>query len=189
MNLELARNWWAVALRGVLGIAFGLLVFAWPQLFWVAVVFTFAAYAIVDGAIGIVAAVTGQRQAGPWWALILEGVVSIAAGVLAIAWPDITELAMLFLIAGWCVVTGVFEIAAAVRLRKHIKEEWLLGLDGVLSILLGLALAFMPVAGLLVVAWWVGAWALVSGVLMLVLAFQLRSLARHAPRHEYVAVH
>jgi uncharacterized membrane protein HdeD (DUF308 family) len=181
MERELAHNWWVVALRGVLAILFGVAAFLWPGLVWLAVVATFAAYALLDGGAAIVAAVRGQGQAGPWWALLLEGLVSILAGVAAIAWPGITELALLGVIAAWCTVTGVFEIIAAVRLRREIQGEWLLALSGFLSVIFGLALVFMPVAGLLVIAWWIGAYAVTSGALLLALSFRMRGLARHAP--------
>src|ERR1700730_6559522 len=96
LEIRVALNWWAMALRGVLAILFGVLAFFWPALFWLVVVFTFGAYAIIDGVTAIILAVTGHREAGPWGALLLEGLVGIAAGIVAFAWPDITSLAMLF---------------------------------------------------------------------------------------------
>jgi len=179
MEFELARNWWAVALRGVLALVFGVLAFFWPGFVWLVVVTLFGAYALIDGVLAIVAAVTGRGQAGPWWALLLEGLVGIAAGVIAFAWPDITELALLYVIAAWSLATGIFEIVAAIRLRRYIQGEWALALGGVLSLLLGLALALVPLAGLVVVAWWIGAYAVAFGVLMLALAFQLRAWGRN----------
>jgi uncharacterized membrane protein HdeD (DUF308 family) len=112
--------------------------------------------------------------------LLLEGIVGIAAGILAVVWPGITELALLFVIASWSLVTGVFEIVAAVYLRKYMEGEWLLALSGVLSVILGLALVLVPAAGLLVIAWWVGAYAIAFGALLVVLAFRLRGLIGHA---------
>lgn len=182
MELDLGRIWWAVALRGVLAILFGVMAFFWPTLLWLTVVYMFAAYALIDGLFAIIAAVTGQTRGAPWWGLLLEGLVGIAAGVVTFAWPGITQLALLGVVAAWSMVTGVLEVAAAVRLRKQIRGEWLLGMSGFLSILLGLALVLMPIAGLLVVAWWIGAYAVVSGTLLLALAFRLRGLARHPSR-------
>lgn len=184
----LARVWWAVALRGVLAVAFGVLAILWPGMFWLAVVFTFAAYAIIDGVFALVAAVRGDRDAGPRWALVLEGIVSIGAGVVAFAWPGITELALLWVIAGWAIATGVLGTVAAIRLRKEIRGEWALALSGVLSIILGAGLVLLPGPGLLAVAWWVGATSIVFGVLMVVLGVRLRGLAREA-RPAYVAAH
>jgi uncharacterized membrane protein HdeD (DUF308 family) len=157
-----------------------LVAFFWPGLVLLVFVYLFAIYAFADGILAITLAVTGHGQAGPWWALLLEGIVGIAAGVLAVVWPGITELAFLFVIAGWSLVTGVFEIVAAVYLRKYMEGEWLLALSGVLSVILGLALVLVPAAGLLVIAWWVGAYAIAFGALLVVLAFRLRGLIGHA---------
>jgi len=190
MELELARNWWVVALRGVFAVVFGALTFFWPGLFWLAVVYTFAAYALIDGIIALMSTVTGHGETGPWWALLLDGIVGIVAGMLAFLWPGITELALLYLIAAWSFVTGVFEIVAAIRLRRYIEGEWLLALSGAASILLGVALALAPLVGLLLVAWWVGLYAVAFGVLLLTLAFRLRGLARHTSRQQApVTVH
>jgi len=187
MELELARNWWVVALQGVLAILFGVLVFFWPAVPWLMVVYTFAAYALIDGGIAIVAAARGQSRRR--WALLLEGLVGILAGVLTVAWPEIPILVLYFLIAGWSIASGLLQIAAAIELRRYLPGEWALVLSGVLSVVLGLVLALMPEAGLVVLAWWVGAYLIVFGALVLALAFRLRSLARHpvSPEHALVA--
>lgn len=177
MESRLARMWWAMALRGVLAIIFGILAFLWPGAFWLAVVIAFAAYALVDGVFAIVAAVRGT-PAAPRWALVLYGVVGIATAAVAIAWPGITELVLLWVIAGWSIVTGALMVAAAIQLRKEIRGEWALGLSGLLSIILGMGLALLPGPGLVAIAWWVGANAIVLGILQLVLGFRLRSLMR-----------
>jgi len=187
MEFELARYWWVVALRGVLAILFGVLIFFAPGLGVLFMVASFAAYALVDGVLAITAAVRGRGRDAPWWALLLEGIAGIGAAVVAIAWPGITALALLYVVAGWSIATGILEIAAAIRLRKYIEGEWLLALSGVLSILLGLVLGLMPVPGLLALALWIGAYAVVSGVLLLVLAFRLRGMARHVARSEYAS--
>jgi len=179
--MTLARHWGAVVLRGVLALLFGVLVLLWPGTFWFAAVVTFAAYSLVYGILAIAGAMTGGRRAGPWWALLLQGLVSLASAVIAILWPGITELALFYLIAGWCIATGVFEIAAAVQLRREMQGTGLMALSGVLSIVLGLALGLFPLVGLLVLALWVAGWAIAFGVLLVVLGFRLRSLARHAP--------
>jgi uncharacterized membrane protein HdeD (DUF308 family) len=153
MELALARNWWAVALRGVVAIVFGLLAFFWPGFVWLVAVWTFAGFALIDGIFAIIAAVTVHGEGRRWWALLLEGIVGIAAGALTLLWPNITVLVLLALIAVWAVVTGVLEIITAIELRRHIQGEWLLALSGILSILLGIALALLPEAGLVVIAW------------------------------------
>ncbi len=181
MNGGLARNWWVLALRGFLAIVFGVLAFLWPGFAWAVVVLLFGAYAFVDGIFAIVAAVAGHGQAGRWWALLLEGIIGIAIGAITLFWPGVTELALLYLIAYWSIATGIFEIIAAVRLREHIQGEWALALGGILSVLFGLVLVVMPIAGAIAVAWLIGFYAVVFGVLLLVLAFRLRARSTATP--------
>jgi uncharacterized membrane protein HdeD (DUF308 family) len=180
MVIVLARNWWALALRGLFAILFGIAAFAWPGITLGALVLLYGAYALVDGVFAIAAAVVGRTDGMPWWALVLEGVAGIAVGIMTFAWPGITALVLLYLIAAWAVVTGIFEIVAAVRLRKEIQGEWLLALSGILSVLFGFALVFNPLAGALAVVWLIGAYAIAFGTLMIALAFRLRSWARQA---------
>jgi uncharacterized membrane protein HdeD (DUF308 family) len=170
--------WRLIALRGVLSILFGVLAFFWPGAFWLVVVVTFAAYALLDGILAIAAAVSGHEHGQRWWALLLEGIAGSAAAVICLAWVGIAEVAFMYVLAAWAVLSGIFEIAAAVRLRHYIRGEWLLALSGALSIILGVALALMPGVALLVIAWWVAAYAIAFGVLLLALAFRLRALVR-----------
>ena len=170
----IALSWSALALRGVLAIIFGLLVFAWPGLtLWVLVLF-FGANALVDGVLAIVAAVRGSASGGRWWGMLLEGILGIATGLVTFLWPGLTALVLLYFIAAWAIVIGVFEIVAAIRLRKEIEGEWLLALRGVLAILFGVILFANPGPGALAVVWLVGAFSIALGVLNLVLAFRLR---------------
>lgn len=181
MLAGLARNWWVLAVRGLFGIAFGILAFVWPGLTLGALVVVFGAYALVDGIFALVAAVRVAGAQGRWWPLLLESLVSIAAGVLTFVWPGITALALLFVIAAWAIVTGVFEIVAAVRLRKEISDEWALGLSGAASVIFGFWLLIFPGAGALAVVWLIGIYAIVFGVLLLMLAFRLRGMQEMAP--------
>jgi len=187
MEYSLARNWWALALRGVVAIVFGALVFLWPQLAWIWVVATFAAFALVDGIFSIVAAFMGGGVV-PWWALMIEGVLGISAGVGTFFWPGITELVLLYFIAYWAIATGVFEVVAAFRLRKEIEGEWVLAISGILSVVFGSVLVILPGAGALAVAWLIAAYSLLFGVLLLALALRLRGLARHPLRSHRVGV-
>jgi len=174
----LARNWWVVLLRGIAGIIFGLLTFFAPGISLAALVLLFGAYAFADGILAIVSAIRTRSDNQHWWVLIIEGILGIAAGILTLIWPGITALALLFLIAGWAVATGALEIAAAIRLRKVISHEWLLVLAGIASIAFGILLALFPGPGALAVVIWIGAYALVTGAMMIGLAFRLRSWAR-----------
>jgi uncharacterized membrane protein HdeD (DUF308 family) len=172
----LARNWWVVLLRGVAGIIFGVLTFIWPELSFTALVLLFGAYAFADGVLALITAVR-QRGNDRWWLLVVQGILGMAAGVITVLWPGITALALLYLIAAWALVTGGLEIAAAIRLRKVITGEWLLVLAGVASVALGVLLVLFPGPGALALVLWIGAYALVAGVLLVMLAFRLRSWA------------
>lgn len=173
----LSRNWWAVALRGVAAIIFGILTFVVPGITLAVLVLLFGGYAIVDGIFNLVAAARGRAgdgdQSRGW--LVLEGLVSIAAGIVTFVWPGLTALALVYIIAAWAVVTGVLEIVAAVRLRRHIDNEWWLALGGVLSIGFGVLLMVAPGVGALALVFWIGAYAIVFGALLVGLAFRLRN--------------
>ncbi len=179
MRFALAQNWWVLAIRGLLAILFGILVFLWPGLAWLVVVYTFAAYALLDGVFALVSAFSGQDRDGPWWAVLLEGLVGIAAGIAAFVLPGLTEVFLVYLIAFWAIGTGVFQVIAAIRLRRHLTDEWALALGGMLSVLIGILLAAQPGDGVLALAWLIAAYSVVFGVLFLVLAFQLRSWGQH----------
>jgi uncharacterized membrane protein HdeD (DUF308 family) len=174
----LARNWWAVVLRGVTGILFGLVTFVAPGISLAALVLVFGAYALVDGVLAIVSAVRRRGASDRWWVLLLAGLAGVGAGVVTLVWPGITALALLYMIAAWALLTGALEIAAAIRLRKAITGEWLLLLSGIVSIGLGVLLALFPGPGALAVVLWIGAWALVFGVLLIALGLRLRSWGR-----------
>jgi uncharacterized membrane protein HdeD (DUF308 family) len=174
----LARNWWTLALRGVCAILFGVMAIAWPAITLTVMVLFYGAYALADGTFAIAAAVTGRTHGLPWWSFLAQGVAGITIGVITFFWPGITALALLCLIAAWAVITGVFEIIAAVRLRKEIRGEWIMGLSGVLSLVLGVLLVARPTIGLVWIAWMTGFYAILFGSLLLVLGFRLRRLSR-----------
>jgi uncharacterized membrane protein HdeD (DUF308 family) len=165
MLLVYRLNWWTLALRGLAALIFGLLTFFWPGITLVVLVFLFGGYAIVDGIFAIAASIK-SRESKRWWLLLIEGILSINAGVLTFTWPGITLLILLGLIAGWAIVTGVLEIVAAIQMRKYITNEWLLALSGIASLLFGVMLLINPGIGLLTVAWLIGAYAVAFGVLI-----------------------
>lgn len=177
----LAKNWWVLALRGVLAIVFGVLAALMPGITLFALVLLFGSYAIVDGGFAVVAAIRRQGTDGPSWALLLEGVIGIAAGVVTFVFPGLSALALVYLIGAWAIVTGVLEIFAAVRLRRQIQGEWWLVATGVLSIIFGGLILVRPGAGALALVLWIGAYAIVFGILLLALAFRLRSLHHDVP--------
>jgi uncharacterized membrane protein HdeD (DUF308 family) len=184
----LSRNWWVFLLRGLAGILFGIITFVAPGISLAALVLVFGAYALADGVLAIVAAVR-RRGEGRWGMLLLEGLVGIAVAVVTLLWPGITAITLLYLIAAWATVTGVLELVAAVRLRKEIKGEWLLALGGVASIAFGVLVALFPGSGALALVLWIGAYALVFGVLLVVLSFRLRAWGKHPPIHHAAPSH
>lgn len=167
-------NWWALALRAVVAILLGILAFAMPGVTLKAIVILFAAYAIVGGVFAIVAAVRGLRAKERWGAMLVEGILGVVAGLIVLFWPGIGALTLTILVAAWAFATGVFEIAAAIKLRKIIKGEWLLMLAGVLAIFFGIAVMMRPAMGALVLVWWLGAYLIISGIVALALAFRIR---------------
>jgi uncharacterized membrane protein HdeD (DUF308 family) len=178
---RLSRDWWIFALQGVAAIVFGILALVWPGITLLALVLLFAAYALVDGALALMRGFRrGGEGGGPDWWRIARGVVGIAAGVIAFALPGITAYALLLVIAAWAIVSGVIELMAAYRLRDVIRGEWLLALDGLVAILFGVAISVFPSAGALAVVWLIGTFAIVSGVILLTIAFRLRGRARRA---------
>ncbi len=178
----LATNWWSLVIRGIVAMLFGLVTFAWPGITLGALVLLFGAYALIDGVMSIVGAWRASRAHERWGALVLEGVVGIVASAVTVLWPAITALALVLVIASWAIVTGALEIAAAIRLRKHITGEWLLALSGIASILFGVFAVVLPLAGALVIALAVGVYAIIFGVLLIALGFRLRNWNR-SPAH------
>ena len=176
MANSMAPNWWALVLRGLAAIIFGILAYIWPGITFTALVLLFGAYALWDGVFALVGAfrTEGDRR----WALLLEGIIGIAAGLVAFLWPGAASIALIYLIAGWAVATGLLEIFAAIRLRKEIEGEWVLMLSGLLSVIFGILVAVWPGAGLVAVTWIIGAYAILFGILLLVLGFRLRSWNR-----------
>jgi uncharacterized membrane protein HdeD (DUF308 family) len=173
----LSRNWWALALRGVAAILFGLLAFILPDITLTVLVLLFGAYMLVDGILAIVAAVRTRGSDTRWGLLIVEGVLGVLAGIIAFVWPGITALALLYLIAAWSIVTGILEMVAAIRLRREIEGEWALILGGILSVLFGVLLVVLPGPGILALVWLIGAYAVAFGVILIVLAFRVRNEA------------
>jgi len=164
-----------LALRGIFAVLLGLAAFVLPGVTLALLVALFGAYAVVDGVLAIIAGVRAAERHERWWSPVLKGLAGIAAGVLAFVWPALTALALLYLIAGWAIVTGVLEIVAAVHLHRA-HGEWLLVLNGVLSVLFGLLVIVWPGAGVLTLLWLIGTYSIVFGVVLLVLAFRLRNL-------------
>jgi uncharacterized membrane protein HdeD (DUF308 family) len=158
----LAKNWWLLLLRGIAAIVFGVLAFAWPGLTLLTLILFYGAFALVDGVLAIIAAITGGAPAPRWWLAII-GLLGIAAGLLTFLMPGLSALVLLFFIAGWAIATGVFQIIGAIQLRKEIDNEWLLILGGVISVLFGIGMMLAPGAGALALVWVIGTYAVIIG--------------------------
>lgn len=174
MATILALDWRYIAFRGVVAVIFGLLALTMPVITLVALTILFGAYALIAGVVSLFTAFRTARHGDHWWELLVEGLAGLAAAAATILVPAVTLLILVFIIAGWAVFTGILEIMAASRLRRHIRGEWLLTLAGIASVVFGILLAFAPGPGAIVLAWWIGAYALVFGVLLVFLSFRLR---------------
>ena len=172
-----SRYWWLLVIRGLIAVLFGLAAIVWPGLTLLVLVILFGAYALVDGVIAVIVSLQERSVFRRWWVLLVEGLVGIVIGVVTFFWPAITALVLLYLVATWAIVTGIFELAAAFSGRVPVATEWTLALAGILSVLLGVLLAALPRAGLLSLVWLIGAYAIVFGVLLIIRAFQFRAVS------------
>jgi uncharacterized membrane protein HdeD (DUF308 family) len=174
LSATLAQNWWAMALRGVFAIVFGLIALFATGATILSLVLFFSAYMLVDGIFGIVAGVRAAGRGQRWGWLVLEGVANIAVGVIAFLWPGLTVLAFVLMLAAWSLVTGILMVVAAFKLDPAYGRGWLI-FSGIVSVLFGIALVVAPLVGAVVLTWWLGAYAVVFGIGLLILAFKLRS--------------
>lgn len=170
---ERGMHWWAMVVRGIAAIIFGILAFVLPGITVAVLIILFGAYAFVDGVFAIVAAIRGQGHGHTLW-LVFEGIVGILAGLIAFFSPGLTAFALLYVIAAWAVITGVLEIVAGIRLRHAISNEWSYLLAGIASVVFGVLLFIRPAAGILTLVWLIGAFAIIFGVLLLILGFRMK---------------
>jgi uncharacterized membrane protein HdeD (DUF308 family) len=181
MNVEkqlatiLSKNWWVLLLRGIAAIAFGVMAWLQPGISLAALVMLFGAYTLVDGVLGVWAAIVGRKEHEQWWVLLLWGLLSIGVGIMTFQAPEITALVLLLYIAAWAIATGVLQIVAAIRLRKEIEGEWLLVLSGLASVAFGVFIMARPAAGAISMLWLIGSYAIVFGVLLVLLGFRVRA--------------
>ena len=169
-----ASSWWALVLRGLVAILFGLAALFWPGLILAVLIVFFGAYALVDGVFAIIAAFRSSRGGMRRPLLLIEGVIGILFGLLALFWPGLTALALLYFVALWAILSGIARIAMAILLRRDIENEWSIALSGVLSVILGIVLILLPGAGLLAYTWLIGLLALAVGIALIYYAFRVR---------------
>jgi uncharacterized membrane protein HdeD (DUF308 family) len=176
MLAVMSRKWWVLLLRGIAFIVLGVIAMTWPDIPLAALVWLFAVFSMVDGIAGLTIGIKGESDGTVWWTMILLGVLAIAGSIAALAWPGLTLLFLLSLVAYLSIFRGLFEIIAAVRLRKEIDDEWVMGLCGAASVLFGALLLARPGAGLLVIAIMIGAYMTAIGMLTVALSLRLRKV-------------
>ena len=177
MSAALARSWWALVLRGIAALLFAALALLWPGLTFGILLVLFASFAILDGSLAIVAAIKAASDKRRWSALALEGAVGIVVGVLVFTWPSVSAVTLTYLIAFWAIVTGIFELAVAMRMRRVARGEWVMALGGFASLIFGFLVAARPGTGALAFVWILGAYAALFGVLLIGLGLRLRGSA------------
>jgi uncharacterized membrane protein HdeD (DUF308 family) len=180
MNELLMRSWWMFAVRGGLAVLFGVLALLWPGMTLIVLVALFAAYALLGGGAMVIGAIRHRKSDDKWWIPLLLGIVSLAAGVWAVMLPEITMLVLVLVMGVNALITGVLEIALAIRLRKTIEREWMLVLAGAVSIAFGVLVLLFPAAGAFAMVWMVSFYAMLTGILLLTLAFRLRREAKRS---------
>ena len=171
----LARNWWALELRGALTIIFGLLALFMPAITLGALVLLYGIYALAEGIVLLVMSFNKQFTEHRWITL-LQGLAGIGAGIVTFAWPGITAIALLLIIAAWAIVTGILEIVGAIVLRKEIRGEWMMILSGILSLVFAYLLLSQPAAGALALVWMIGIYAIVFGILEMGLGIKVHKM-------------
>jgi uncharacterized membrane protein HdeD (DUF308 family) len=178
VSTMLVKNWWSLVIRGLAGISLGVITLMWRHITLPEVAVLFGGYAMIDGLVSLAGALRAAETHRRWGVLVAEGLAGVVAGVMAFAWPAPTELSLAYIIAAWALLTGVLEIAVAVRLRRYVAGEWMLAFGGAASLALGILMIAIPLAGSLSIATWLAAYALVFGGLLIVLGLRLRSWVR-----------
>lgn len=174
-HTPLESHWWVWALRGIAAIVFGILAFVWPGATISSLTLVFGVYAVMDGVLALFEAVKRRKTDARWWALLLEGLVSIVLGAGALIIPGLAAISFVYLLGFWAIVTGGFEIVQAIRARAEIQGEGWLIVGGLLSIAFGLTLIVWPVNGAITLVWLLGGYAVGFGIVMLFMAFRLRA--------------
>lgn len=179
--LRIAKDvWWLLLIRGIFAVIFGIIALVWPGVTVWALVVVFGVYAIVDGIVEAVRSVQARKVVSGWVWWLLAGLVSVAAGVVALVWPAATALVVLYVIGFWAILVGILEVVAAFQVRSAGGQwGWTL-LAGILAVIFGLLLIIFPGSGILSLVWLLGTFAIVFGVLFVIGAFQVRSAARRA---------
>ena len=174
----LSKYWWILLVRGIAAVLFGIVALVWTEITLEVLILLVGAYLLVDGLFTLISAFGDRQSNERWWLLLLEGLVGVIAGIAIFIWPALSGLVLLYLVAAWAFATGILEIIAAVQLRREIEGEWLLIISGILSIIFGVLIAIFPGEGALAVVWLIGIYALLFGLLLILLSLRARSMGR-----------
>ncbi|MDX1689045.1 MAG: HdeD family acid-resistance protein [Candidatus Promineifilaceae bacterium] len=178
MTEVLSKYWWVLLVRGIVAVIFGIAALVWTEITLEVLILLVGAFLLVDGIFSLISAFGDRQRNRRWWVLLLEGVAGVVAGIAVFVWPALSGLVLLYLIAAWALVTGVFEVIAAVQLRREVQGEWVLIVSGILSIIFGVLIAIFPGEGALAVVWVIGIYAILFGVLLILLSFRARGMGR-----------
>ena len=180
MNATLARHWWAIVLRGAIAVLFGIVALAAPGAVLLSLAVFFGVYVLIDGLIGVVSSFRAVAAHRHWGALLAEAALNIVMGLIALVLPGAAVLAFILLMAAWALISGGLMLAAAIKLHAS-HGRWWLGLAGVVSMLWGVLLVLAPLAGAVVLTWWLGIYAIIFGISLLACGWRLR---RQHPGHQ-----
>ncbi len=178
---RLARNWWTLVLRGLIAIIFGILALVQPGMTLGVLVLLIGLWALFDGILALISSIGAAQSGEPWWPLVLAGLLSVAVGLLVLRWPGITALVLLFIIAYWAILTGILQIAAAIRLRHEVQGDFWFLLGGIASVVFGILVIGNPGSGALAIIWLIGLYALILGIALMLAGFRLKGVAANLP--------
>lgn len=173
------RNWWVFLLRGLIAVIFGVLALVWPEITLITLVILFGGFILLEGILNLLIGITSSETNRRWWVTLIEGILGISVAVLTFVWPNLTAVVLLYFIAAWALITGILEILAAITLRRMLEREWVMILNGALSIIFALLLFIFPGETAISLVWLIGIYAIIIGILLIILGIRLRKF-----RHE-----
>lgn len=175
MYFDVRQNWWLLVIRGVAALTFGTLALLWPEAVLEVLVIIFGTFFFVDGLLLSIYAFRNRLNIGSWFGMLLTGLVGIAAGGVALLWPEVTAVAFILLFAIWAIVSGLLQTMIALPLRRHINGGALWVVAGMLTLVVGLMVFFWPRASLVALTWLIGCYAIVYGFFMIWLGLRAKT--------------
>jgi uncharacterized membrane protein HdeD (DUF308 family) len=168
------QAWWMLLIRGIVAVLFGILAITWPGLTLATLIIFFGAFALVHGVFAVIGSIAGRKEADDWWLVLLEGILGIIIGIMTFAWPALTGLVLAYFIAAWALINGILRIYGAIKLRRVIEGEWLLIISGIIGVLFAIFVFARPLAGALAIILFIGIYAIVLGLLGIILSFRIK---------------